>query len=348
MKKKDIVNLIRFYSEGDDNSFNKQAMMIADEFYDTGDEELSKYIRSLLSDVSTIIPQENAVKHIGALQLVDLKNEPLYLPEAIKNNLIGIINAVKRNIGINTFLFYGHPGTGKTEACINVARLLKRKLWKVNISQLIDSHLGETSKNINALFESINSFPFKKTMVVLFDEIDALALRRDDSRDLREMARATTELFKGLDSLNKDVVLIATTNMFKQLDSALIRRFAGKINFDLYSREQLVDIGLKLYKTYLNRMEGFSNDERIVSKILESTDYLPYPGELKNIIKSSMAFSNVEEPNDYLKRLILDLNPECDLNDILYLKEKYNFSTRDIEQIVGISKSEVARRIKNG
>ncbi len=348
MKKKDVVNLIRFHNEGDETGFNKQAMQIADDFYDSGDVELSRYIYSLLSDASTIVPQEDTTKHIGALQLFKIESEPLYLPQQIKNNLIGIVNAVKRNIGLNTFLFYGHPGTGKTEASFNIARLLKRRLWKVNISQLIDSHLGETSKNINNLFESINSYPFKKTMLVLFDEIDALALRRDDSRDLREMARATTELFKGLDGLDKDVVLIATTNMYKQLDSALVRRFVSKVSFDCYSREELIDIGLKLYRFYLNKIDGISNDERIVYKILNSIEKMPYPGELKNIIKSSLAFSNIDEPHDYLKRLIVELDPECDLSDALNLKEKFDFSTRDIELITGVSKSEVARRIKNG
>ena len=198
MKKKDIINLIRFYSEGDENGFVQQAMLIADEFYETGDIELANYIQSMLSEASTIVPQENAVKHIGPLNQVPYSKEPLFLPNSIKEELVGIVNAIKRNIGINTFLFYGHPGTGKTKACAQVARLLKRRLWEVNISQLIDSHLGETSKNISSLFDTINEYPFKKTMVVLFDEIDALVLKRDDTRDLREMARATTEFFKGL------------------------------------------------------------------------------------------------------------------------------------------------------
>ena len=47
----------------------------------------------------------------------------------------------------------------------------------------------------------------------MFDEIDAIALNRLDTNDLREMGRATSAILKGIDSLNNEVVLIATTNL---------------------------------------------------------------------------------------------------------------------------------------
>lgn len=348
MKRKDIVNLIRCHKEGDEEGFDRQANLIADEFYSSGDKELANYITSLVSSNFTIIPQESETKHIGVLEKVGYSKKPLFIPDVLKDNLVGVVNAVRREIGINCFLFYGAPGTGKTEAASQVARLLKRNLWKVNIAQLIDSHLGETSKNIANLFESISNYKFKSTMVVLFDEIDSLALKRDDARDLREMARATTELFKGLDGLSDKVMVIATTNMYKSLDRALVRRFHAHIDFDVYSKDDLVDIGTKLFNVYSKKVEGIEQNSKLVSKILNSANSLPSPGELKNIIKMSIAFSNLDSPCDYIKRLFSYIHPNFDLSDVSTLFSKYSFSTREIQFITGISKSEVARRIKDG
>lgn len=45
----------------------------------------------------------------------------LLMPDAITNDLLGVVNAIDRNIGINKFLFQGMPGTGKTEAVKQLA-----------------------------------------------------------------------------------------------------------------------------------------------------------------------------------------------------------------------------------
>ena len=348
MKRKDVVNLIRCHKEGDEEGFDRQANSIAEEFYSSGDKELASYITSLVFSNFTIVPQESETKHIGVLEKVGYSKKPLFIPDTLKDSLLGVVNAVRRDIGINCFLFYGAPGTGKTEAASQIARLLKRNLWKVNIARLIDSHLGETSKNIANLFGSIADYKFKRSMVVLFDEIDSLALKRDDSRDLREMARATTELFKGLDSLSDEVVVIATTNLHKDLDKALLRRFHAHINFDVYTKEDLVDIGTKIFNANSKKVDGIEQNPKLVAKILNSAETLPSPGELKNIIKMSIAFSSLDNQSDYIKRLFNYLHPGYDISNVMMLFDKYSFSTREISLITGISKSEVARRVKDG
>ena len=69
---------------------------------------------------------------------------------------------------------------------------MQRELYVVNFNSVIDSRLGQTAKNITKLFAEINSFTHPDQTVVLFDEIDALALDRIDSHDIREMGRATS------------------------------------------------------------------------------------------------------------------------------------------------------------
>ena len=68
----------------------------------------------------------------------------LLLPDLITKDILGIVQAVKHRIGINKFLFQGAPGTGKTEAVKNLARILGREVFIVDSPALVDSKLGQT------------------------------------------------------------------------------------------------------------------------------------------------------------------------------------------------------------
>ena len=92
----------------------------------------------------------------------------------------------------------------------------------VDFSAVIDSKLGQTQKNLSELFKEINSFVHPEKVIVLFDEIDAIALDRTNPNDIREMGRATTAMLKGFDRINENVVLVATTNFFEHFDKAFI------------------------------------------------------------------------------------------------------------------------------
>ncbi len=64
---------------------------------------------------------------------------------------MGIVNAVAHNVGINKFLLQGTPGTGKTEAVKQLARILNRDIYMVDFAAIIDSKLGQTQKNISCI-----------------------------------------------------------------------------------------------------------------------------------------------------------------------------------------------------
>jgi SpoVK/Ycf46/Vps4 family AAA+-type ATPase len=87
------------------------------------------------------------------------------------------------------------------------------------------------------MFNELQHLPHPEQLVVLFDEIDAIALDRVNNNDIREMGRATSSVLKGMDSLNESIVLIATTNLYSKFDNAMIRRFDFAVNFDRYSRD---------------------------------------------------------------------------------------------------------------
>ena len=239
--KKNFISLIRYYAEKNDDGFRNEAYEIAKDFDASGDYQLAEYIMSLLSNVNTFVPHME--DHESAIfERVEAKEDMLLLPDAIMQDLLGVVNAIAHRIGIHKFLFQGAPGTGKTEAVKQLARILDREIFMVDFSSIIDSKLGQTQKNLAALFAEINRFPQPDRVIVLFDEIDAIALDRTNPNDLREMGRATSAMLKGFDRMNENIILVATTNLYKHFDKALIRRFDSVIDFNRYSKEDLMTI----------------------------------------------------------------------------------------------------------
>lgn len=347
MKKQNVINLIKYHVERNENAFRNEAINIARYFDSIGDEQLAEYIMSLIAESNLYTPQSSDFESEFLKQINTSAMEPLNLPTEISEDIKGIINAVNHNIGINKFLFEGLPGSGKTEAAKHIARLLDRTLFCVDFDNLIDSKLGQTNKNIASVFNEINMLPNANRVVVLFDEIDVIALDRINSNDVREMGRVTSTILRELDrltDLNKEIVIIATTNLFSNFDKALIRRFDAVINFNRYSKNDLIEVAEYYFSAFIKNFKGISKDTRLFKKILNASDELPYPGELKNIIKTSLAFSDLNSGYDYLRRLYNSLIGNLDKTDINQLYEK-GFTVREIEKLKGESKSTVSRKL---
>ena len=153
---------------------------------------------------------------------------------------------------------------------------------------------------------------------------------------LRELDRLT--------DLNKEIVIIATTNLFDNFDKALIRRFDAVINFNRYTKEDLIEVGEYYFSSFIKNFKGIAKETRLFKKILSLAGELPYPGELKNIIKTSLAFSDTNSGYDYLKRLYNNLIGNLDNTDINQLYDE-GFTVREIEKLKGESKSTVSRKL---
>lgn len=344
MKKKNVLNLIKYYTEKNDTAFRNEAYEIARHFDQINNYQLSEYIMALLSDANTFSPQMDNSTHMF-FKRVDVNSDSLPLPDSIKDSVLGIINAISHNAGINKFLFEGPPGTGKTETAKQIARILERELFVVDFDLVIDSKLGQTSKNIASLFDEIRNLSHPEKVVILLDEIDAIAIDRINSNDLREMGRATSSILKGLDSLNDNVVLIATTNLYKSFDKALIRRFDSVIDFSCYTKEDLIDIGEIILNDLLIKFKSAGRNMRLFRKILGCMKQIPYPGELKNLIKTSLAFSDPNSEYDYLKRIYAAANKQNAETKLKDIQDK-GFTVREIEILTGVSKSQVSRELR--
>ncbi|EPI05665.1 ATPase, AAA family [Enterococcus faecalis 13-SD-W-01] len=350
MKKQNVLNLIKYHVEKNEAGFRNEAIEIAKNFDSRGDYQLAEYIMGLIAEANLYTPQATDFES-EFLKHIDIANlGPLNLPAIIAEDIKGIINAVKHKIGINKFLFEGAPGSGKTEAAKHVSRLLDRTLYYVDFDHLIDSKLGQTNKNISQVFSEINRIPYPEKTVILFDEIDVIALDRINSNDVREMGRVTSSILREFDrltELNTEIVLIATTNLFDNFDKALSRRFDAVISFNRYSKDDLIDISEYFFSTYAKNFKNISKDIRLFRKILNNTESLPYPGELNNVIKTSLAFSDIDNSYDYLRRLYNNLVGDLSTLSIQDLQHQ-GFTVREIEKLTGESKSNVSRKLSGG
>lgn len=344
IRKKDILNLIRYHAEKNEVSFRNEAYEIARYFDSVGDAELGQYIMALLSGANTFVPQDNDY-NLPFFTKIDLTSgDPLPLPTLIKNDVIGIINSIGHNAGINKFLFEGDPGTGKTETAKQIARILDRELYVIDFDTVIDSKLGQTSKNLASVFMELRHLQQPKKVIILFDEIDAIALDRVNSNDLREMGRVTSSVLKGLDALNDNTILIATTNLFGQFDKALLRRFDSIVNFNRYSREELIEVAESILNHFLTKFKFAGRNLKLFKKIFLTMNHMPYPGDLKNMIKTALAFSDPNYEYDYLKKLYETINSKNNTTDLKTLQDR-GFTVREIEILTGVSKSQVSREL---
>lgn len=131
-------------------------------------------------------------------------------------------------------LFYGAPGTGKTETVLQIARQTGRDLMQVDIAGLRDKWVGESEKNIKEVFARYRRLcrNSEVTPILFFNEADAIINKRTENveHSVDKMDNAMQNIIlQEIEDL--DGILIATTNLTCNLDPAFERRFLFKIEF---------------------------------------------------------------------------------------------------------------------
>ena len=137
-----------------------------------------------------------------------------------------------------SILFAGAPGTGKTMCAQVIAAELNMEMYKINISQIVSKYIGETEKNLQAVFTEAR----KSNCVLFFDECDAIFGKRSEVKDAHDR-NANVEVAYLLQQIEEyDGVCIMATNLLGNIDEAFMRRITYVVRFpfpDAKAREEI-------------------------------------------------------------------------------------------------------------
>lgn len=167
-----------------------------------------------------------------------------------------------RRIGVTEvgkLLFIGPPGTGKTTTARAMSRKFGIPLVEVKLSMITSQYLGETSKNIEKVFEIAKRL---NPCILFIDEFDYVAKTRT-SDEHAAVKRAVNTLLKSIDEINlveDGVILIAATNHPSLLDPAVWRRFDKIVEFP----EPQERIRKRIFELALEKVEGDYDIDELV------------------------------------------------------------------------------------
>lgn len=174
-------------------------------------------------------------------------------------------------------LFYGSPGTGKTETALQIAKATGRDIFQVDVSQLRSKWVGESEKNVKGLFECYRSMVGQDgpAPILLFNEADAILNKRKQGAEggVDKMENALQNIIlQEMESL--EGIMIATTNLTGNMDSAFERRFLYKLEFERPSSE----VRARIWQSMLPSL-----DEAAAMALAE--DYDLSGGQIENIAR---------------------------------------------------------------
>ena len=200
-----------------------------------------------------------------------------------------------------TCLFYGAPGTGKTETVLQLARQTGRDIMQVNISEIKSMWVGESEKNIKAVFDQYREKVAQQsvTPILLFNEADAIIGKRQEGaeRAVEKMENSIQNIIlQEMETL--EGILIATTNLAQNMDKAFERRFLYKIKFN----KPTLEARMQIWRTMLPDLK-----ENDIQTLAEKYDFSG--GQIENVARH-YAIDTVLHGNASLETLIAHCDGE--------------------------------------
>ncbi len=195
-------------------------------------------------------------------------------------------------------IFYGSPGTGKTETVYQLAKATGRDVMQVDISEMKTCWYGESQKLVKGVFAKYERLckKAKNLPILLFNEADAIFGKRLENKgsSVDQTENAIQNII--LEQMEKQKgIIIATTNLEGSLDPAFERRFLFKVKFERPSLEAKIHI-------WMDKLNGLSED---AAKVLAES-YNLSGGEIDNVVRKvtmNRVLTGAGYSLDYLKEL---------------------------------------------
>lgn len=240
----------------------------------------------------------------------------------------------------STLLLSGPPGVGKTMTARWLAESLQLPLVSLDLSSVVSSYLGSSGRNIKSVLEYAKSGP----CVLLLDEFDAIAKRRDDDSDIGELKRIVNVILVELDRWPDTSLLIAATNHQKLLDIAVERRFDRSLAFPLPGEKERRSI-------LSNLAAGVDEIEEeilvLVAKLTSGMTSSDLTRLWLNAHRRSI-LNNSKLGGEVLRLLARHIGGAGRGRDSLFLamRDNLKMSNRQIASLIGVSHPTVAAGIK--
>jgi SpoVK/Ycf46/Vps4 family AAA+-type ATPase len=222
-----------------------------------------------------------------------------------------------------SMLLVGPPGVGKTLSARYLAKELNLPLLTLDLAGVMSSYLGKTGNNIRSVLDYAQKTP----SILLLDEFDAIAKRRDDVSEIGELKRLVTVLLQSVDSWPDYSILIAATNHPELLDTAVWRRFDRRIFFTLPTSEHLLSY---LENNYDDSID--TNTKKILSLAFSGVSF----SEISRVIMNARRESIIKS---------LDFNKSLMLYVSEYIKKQGKPEKRQISKTMtemGISQRQIS------
>lgn len=341
----DLDNIIEMFSEDHSVSYSLKQRIINHDSIIMKDGYL-EYLKPNLADFSSVklgdrltdllnvhCPKMEHVKvapkYCQLIDPNDVKTQQLFFNANNKKSIDDIINLTSESKYLNltkkftdkgmkpglTMLFYGLPGTGKTELVKQISKTHNRAIFQVEMSAIKDMFVGNSEKNLKRVFKDYNDAVrrYKITPILLFNEADAILGKRNLVQNavdqmlnsMQNILLQELEDFKG--------IFIATTNLIENIDGAFDRRLLYKLKFENPNDETR-------YKILQNQ---FSNINNKTLKLI-STQHQLSGGQIQNIKKKFVIDQLLFENNSNIsKKLIHFIEEETQFRSLT--KNKIGF-----------------------
>ncbi|MGE0288410.1 MAG: AAA family ATPase [Bradyrhizobium sp.] len=276
-----------------------------------------------------------------------LETEPIW-EEGVRRALDQIISERQRDEELfkkglsptRSILFTGPPGVGKTLAARWLARELHRPLLTLDLSAVMSSFLGRTGANVRHVLDYAKSV----TGVLLLDELDAIAKRRDDITDVGELKRLVTVLLQEIDDWPPTGLLIAATNHADLLDPAVWRRFEMQVEFPLPTEASVH----KAIETFLGTSTTPEVWNNVLAITLRGLSYSDIERELMQARRASVTRNiPIEDALSQVVQNRVDPLPRRERGQIALWLTEAGISQRQVHELTGVSRDTIRKKTRS-